>query len=271
MELNLDTKKLIDTHAHLHMWQFKGDLEDVLKRTEYLKFVLNVSTNMDDIYETIKTAKRLSNTYCAIGVHPHDSKDALEHERNYLDEIEKLATKSNKVIAIGEIGLDYFRNLSPIDIQKRVFADQLALAQELDLPVILHIRDAYEDTYDILKAFKTDNLRGIVHAFSSDENWAKKFVKLGFKIGIGGPITYPKNEMLRSTVKIIGMENIVTETDCPYLPPQLFRGKRNEPIYVAYVVEELNKIFGKDVTEHVWENVTQLFGLNNKFLGADAK
>lgn len=226
---------------------------------------------MKDMPETIKIAKRLSNTYCAIGVHPHDSKDALEHKENYLDKIERLATTSNKVIAIGEIGLDYFRNLSPVEVQKRVFADQLALAQKLDLPVILHIRDAYEDTYDILSAFKTEKLRGIVHAFGSDENWAKKFVKLGFKIGIGGPITYPKNEMLRRTVKIIGIENIVTETDCPYLPPQQFRGKRNEPIYVAYVVEELNKIFGKDVTEHVLSNVTQLFGLNNELLGVDAK
>ncbi|WP_448374791.1 TatD family hydrolase [Fervidobacterium sp.] len=262
MEIGPSIKKLVDTHAHLHMNQFKHDFENVLSRTKNLFFVLNVSTNLNDIEPTIQIAKRLPNIYAAIGIHPHDSKEAAEQGKKYLDYIESKATHLNKVIAIGEIGLDYYRNISPVDVQKKVFAEQIALAQELGLPIILHIRDAYEDAYDIVKTFHSDNLRGIVHSFSSDENWAKKFVKLGFKIGIGGPVTYPKNEMLRNVVKIIGKENIVTETDCPYLPPQPFRGKRNEPVYVSYVYDELIKLLGTSVLEAIWKNVQEVFKID---------
>ncbi|WP_448378840.1 TatD family hydrolase [Fervidobacterium sp.] len=259
MEIERYEKKLVDTHAHLHMPHFKSDFQGVLERTSRLRFVLNVSTSLNDMQPCIDVAKNLRNTYVAIGIHPHDSKDAFKTGTEYLDIMEKSATKANKVIAIGEIGLDYYRNLSPVDVQKKVFADQVALALHLKLPIILHIRDAYDDTYDILRTFSYGSLRGIVHAFSSDEIWAKRFVKLGFKIGIGGPITYPKNEMLRSVVKIIGEENIVPETDCPYLPPQPYRGKRNEPIYVSYVYDELEKIFGHDISERLWKNVQEIF------------
>jgi len=259
MEIERNEKKLVDTHAHLHMPHFKSDFQSVLERTSRLRFVLNVSTSLNDIQPCIDVAKNLGNTYVAIGIHPHDSKDAFKTGTAYLDILEKSATKVNRVIAIGEIGLDYYRNLSPVDVQKKIFADQVTLALHLKLPIILHIRDAYDDTYDILRAFSYGSLRGIVHAFSSDEIWAKRFVKLGFKIGIGGPITYPKNEMLRSVVKIIGEENIVPETDCPYLPPQPYRGKRNEPAYVSYVYEELEKIFNYDISEQLWKNVKEIF------------
>jgi TatD DNase family protein len=263
MEFKQNNFEMIDTHAHLHMNQFKQDFEEVIKRSSQMLFILNVSTNLDDIEQTIQIAKRLPNTYAAIGIHPHDAKETIERESQYLNYLESRASTLNKVVAIGEIGLDYYRNISPQEIQKKVFADQLLLAQDLDLPVILHIREAYEDTYEILKTLNNGNLRGIVHSFSSDENWAKKFVKLGFKIGIGGPITYPKNETLRNVVKIIGRENIVTETDCPYLPPQPYRGKRNEPIYVSYVYEELRNILGIDISEDIWKNVRELFKIDS--------
>ncbi|HOA17068.1 MAG TPA: TatD family hydrolase [Fervidobacterium sp.] len=256
-----NVKILVDTHAHLHMNQFDTDRDDVLKRASTLELVINVSTSLSDIDDTIKIANLCGNTFAAIGIHPHDSKDV---GNDYLDIIQKkidIQKRGKRIIAIGEIGLDYFRNMSPIDTQKKVFAEQLMLAQENDLPVILHIRDAYEDAYDILKTVGIPEKRGIVHSFSSDENWAKKFVKLGFKLGIGGPITYPKNDLLRSVVKIVGVENIVTETDCPYLPPQQYRGKRNEPIYVSYVVDTLNGIFECDISTIVFENALQLFGL----------
>lgn len=261
--LNNENNKriLVDTHAHLHMNQFDVDRDEVLKRTNNLELVINVSTNLYDINDTIKIASLCDNTFAAIGIHPHDSKDV---GRDYLDIIqEKIDTqkRNKRIVAIGEIGLDYFRNMSPIDTQKKVFAEQLMLAQENDLPVILHIRDAYEDTYDILRTVGIPDKKGIVHSFSSDENWAEKFVKLGFKLGIGGPITYPKNDSLRSVVKIVGVENIVTETDCPYLPPQQYRGKRNEPIYVSYVVDMLNDIFGYDISTIVFDNALQVFGL----------
>lgn len=257
---NQKLQNLIDTHAHLHMKHFEKDRDDVFKRVTQMKFVLNVSTSIEDLNDTIKIANILPNVFLALGIHPHDSGNV---PNDYIEILENLALKNKKVLAIGEIGLDYFRNFSPIDTQKRVFAEQLMLANKLGKPVILHIRDAYEDVYEIIKLIGPEN-GGIVHAFSGDENWAKKFVKLGFKIGIGGPITYPKNDLLRNVVKIIGVENIVTETDCPYLPPQQYRGKRNEPIYVYYVFEQLNEIFGLDIDIYdiIWKNTKEILKIN---------
>ncbi|HRD19541.1 MAG TPA: TatD family hydrolase [Fervidobacterium sp.] len=252
---------LTDTHSHLHMKQFDPDRVSVLERAKKLALIVNVSTNLCDIDDTIEIANSCENIFAAIGIHPHDSGNV---DKDYLNIIEQkvIAQKrSKRIVAIGEIGLDYFRNISPIDIQKKVFAEQLMLAQAIDLPVVLHIREAYEDVYDILETVGVPEKRGIVHAFSSDENWAKKFVRLGFKIGIGGPITYPKNDLLRNVVKIVGIENIVTETDCPYLPPQQYRGKRNEPIYVSCVVNMLNEIFASDVSEQLLRNALEVFGL----------
>ncbi len=131
----------------------------------------------------------------------------------------------------------------------------------------MHIRDAYEDVYEIIKLIGAEN-GGIVHAFSGDESLAKKFIRLGFKIGIGGPITYPKNDLLRNVVKIIGVENIVTETDCPYLPPQQYRGKRNEPIYVYYVFEQLNEIFGTNVYDIIWKNTKEILKINEDIVNS---
>lgn len=263
-------EKLIDTHAHLHMKHFDSDRTDLYKRTRQLKFILNIATSMEDIYDTLSVSKILENTYAAIGVHPHDSGKV---PNDYLDTIESLVKREKKVLAIGEIGLDYYRNLSPIDVQKKVFAEQLMLANYLKKPVILHIRDAYEDTYEIVKSIGAEH-GGIVHAFSGDEKWAKKFVKLGFKIGIGGPVTYPKNDLLRSVVKILDVGNIVTETDCPYLPPQQYRGKRNEPAYVQYVYEQIVELLNlelDDLYDKIWQNVKEIFKLDlaNDLNGVD--
>lgn len=249
--------KLVDTHAHLHMEDFDNDRTDVYERTRRLRFVLNVSTCMDDLHDTLVVCRELENVYAAVGIHPHNS---AKVPKDYLDKIEDFVKGGNKVIAVGEIGLDYFRNLSPIDIQKKVFIEQLVIAKSLKKPVILHIRNAYEDTYKIIKDINIE-CGGIVHAFSSDENWAKEFVKIGFKIGIGGPVTYPKNDLLRNVVKIIGVENIVTETDSPYLPPQQYRGKRNEPVYVQHVYDQLQLLSGLEIDELcdvIWNNVKEI-------------
>ncbi len=242
---------LADTHAHLHMKHFKADLQQILEKG--VKFILNIATNMKDLKDTVAVAERFEKVYAAVGIHPHDSKDVTD---DYLDVLKNFS-KHPKVLAIGEIGLDYYRNLSPQDIQKKVFAEQLMLAEELDLPAVVHIREAYEDAYDILISFGPK--KGVIHSFSADEDWALKFVKLGYKIGIGGPVTYPSNQILRDAVKLIGEENILTETDCPYLPPQQFRGQRNEPYYVKYVVEKINELYGRDVSEELFNNAVELF------------
>lgn len=244
------------------MKHFDSDRKMLYNLTGKMKFILNVSTSPEDFLQTLHVGEELSNTYISLGVHPHD---AGMVSKGYLDVIKNIINRERKVLSIGEIGLDYYRNLSPIDTQKKVFAEQLALANELKMPVILHIRDAYKDTYEIVKSLGIER-GGIVHAFSSDEIWAKKFSKLGLKLGIGGPLTYPKNDLIRNVVKIVGLENIVTETDCPYLPPQQYRGKRNEPMYVYFVVKELANIFNTTIDKvcnKVWENVNSIFSIHN--------
>ncbi|APT73894.1 hydrolase TatD [Thermosipho melanesiensis] len=246
---------MVDTHAHLHMKHFNKDREEVIKKfkDDGILFVVNVATNLKDSVSCIELARKYNKIYATVGVHPHDSKDV---PKKYLEKLNNLA-QNFKVVAIGEIGLDYYRNISPVEVQQKVFTEQLILAKELDLPVIVHIRDAYEDAYNIIEMI--GHFKGVIHAFSGDKEYALKFVKLGFMLGIGGPVTYKKNENLRNVVRLVGEENIVTETDCPYLPPQPFRGKRNEPSYVKYVVEEINRILDNDVAETLVKNAAELF------------
>jgi len=250
----------VDTHAHLQMKHFENDREEIIKNFENagIFFVINVGTNIEDSIISAEFSRKYNKIFSSIGIHPHDSKNAPE---NYLEKLEELS-KNDKVVAIGEIGLDYFRNFSPKEIQQKVFTEQLLLAKELQLPVIIHIRDAYEDAYSILESFGPFEKGGVIHSFSADSEWALKFVKLGFYLGIGGPITYKKNKILREVVRMVGEDNILTETDCPYLPPQPFRGKRNEPAYVKYVVETINDIIGYDVSEILIKNAVELFEVN---------
>ncbi|MBT1247978.1 MULTISPECIES: TatD family hydrolase [unclassified Thermosipho (in: thermotogales)] len=245
--------RFVDTHAHLHMKHFDKDRKEIIEKLNDFPFLVNVATNIEDSYLSLSLAKNYKKIYATVGVHPHDSKDV---SKDYLGVLEKLA-KDEKVVAIGEIGLDYYRNISPFEIQQKVFTEQLILAKELNLPVVVHIRDAYEDAYNIIEMI--GHFNGVIHAFSGDNEYALKFVKLGFFLGIGGPVTYKKNENLRDVVRLVGEENIVSETDCPYLPPQPFRGKRNEPGYVRFVVEEINRVLGEDVSETLVKNAAELF------------
>ncbi len=251
--------KFADTHAHIHFPKFKNDLDDVINRFKESggKFLLNIGVNIEDSEIAVKYAKRYG-FKAAVGIHPHDSKEVPE---DFLERLQKMVADVT-VAAIGECGLDYYRDLSPRDVQREVFQSQIDLAAALNIPLVVHIRDAYEDAYEILSSSELPNPPGVIHAFSADEEWALKFVKLGFFIGIGGPVTYPKNHKLRDAVRIVGIKNILTETDCPYLPPQRFRGKRNEPSYIKYVLEELSGIFGKDpkeIGEATLKNALEVF------------
>ncbi|WP_041081678.1 TatD family hydrolase [Thermotoga profunda] len=255
--------RIVDTHAHLHFSHFKGDLEHLVGRfsSDGIEFVINVGIDVDDSTESLNLASKFSSIFCSVGVHPHE---ASKVERDYIQKLKKLA-ESPKVIAIGETGLDYYRNFSSKEDQKRVFQEQLLLAKELDLPVIIHIRDAYEDAYEMISKIGLPNAGGVIHAFSADTSWALKFIEMGCFIGIGGPLTYPKNISLKNVVRAIGIENIVTETDCPYLPPQQFRGKRNEPAYVRFVVEEISRILNEDpkeISTQLLQNARELFSIN---------
>ncbi len=249
---------MVDTHAHLCMKDFDADRENIVKDFEKnrLKCVLEVGYDLKSSEKAVEFSKTHDRVYASVGVHPHDAKNVTS------DWIEKLKTLTSfeKVIAIGEVGLDYYRNLSPQEKQKDVFEVQLELASSLNLPVILHIRDAYKDAIEILK---THNVKGVVHSFNGDEFDAKEFLNMGLYIGVGGISTYKKNSHLRDIVSKIPVERILTETDSPYLSPQAVRGKRNEPKHVRFVLEMLSELFCLDfpLLEKITErNAGKLFG-----------
>ena len=243
---------MIDTHAHLDFPQFDKDRNQVISegRENGLKFIVNIGVDLKSSQASIKLAEKYDFIYAAVGYHPHDSKDLTG---SVFSEIEKLA-KHPKVAAIGEIGLDFYRNLSPPEIQKEAFIKQLDLADKLNLPVILHIRQALDQAYDILH--KRDNHQGILHAFPGDESYAAEGVEMGYFIAFGGPITYPKAKGPR-VAGSVPTSRILTETDCPYLPPQQFRGKRNRSDYVKYVIDKLAEVFPKYTYEDI-ERITEL-------------
>ena len=251
--------ELIDTHCHLFYDDLKNDLDIVLNRAQELgvnRFIC-VGTNMEDSRECLGLAETYENIYASIGVHPHDAKDAPE---DYLDQIADLITFP-KMIALGEIGLDYFRNISEPDIQQNVFREQLALAQRLQKPVIFHNRDADADVLKILSEFP--DVTGVAHCFSSDLKTAKTFIDLGFYISFSGNLTY-KNSHLPDVAKELPLEKLLVETDSPYLSPVPYRGKPNEPGRTRFVAEKLAEIHGvtlEIIAEKTTTNAESLFSL----------
>ena len=251
--------ELIDTHCHLFYDDLKNDLDIVLNRANELgvnRFIC-VGTNMEDSRECLGLAERYENIYASIGVHPHDAKDA---PKDYLDQIADLITFP-KMIALGEIGLDYFRNISEPDIQKNVFREQLALAQRLQKPVIFHNRDADADVLKILSEFP--DVTGVAHCFSSDLKTAKTFIDLGFYISFSGNLTY-KNSHLPDVAKELSLDKLLVETDSPYLSPVPYRGKPNEPGRTRFVAEKLAEIHGvtlEIIAEKTTTNAESLFSL----------
>jgi TatD DNase family protein len=251
---------LIDTHAHVNFNDFKNDFDEVIKRSlaEDI-WMINVGTN----YETSKRAKEIAGkyenkVYAAIGLHPIHAKDEEFDKEKY-----KQLANSNKVVAIGEIGLDCFKDYGLFkEKQKQVFLQQISLAKELNLPVILHCRMAHEDLIEILNyKLKTINykLKGVIHCFTGNWQQAKKYLEMGFYLGING-IIYKFD--LKEVIKKTPLEKILIETDCPYLTPPQAGVKRNEPIFIKYIVQDIAKIKGIDfqrVAEITSQNAKNLF------------
>ena len=230
--------KLIDTHCHINLKDFNEDFSDVIERIEArLEKVINVGFDLKSSEESVKIANKYSFICAAVGVHPHD---ASTYDGIVENKIRELA-KNPKVLAIGEIGLDYYRNLSPKEIQKEVFKKQIELAIELDKPVVIHCRDAYEDTINILKEYK--NVKGVMHSYSGSYETAKILMDR-FYFSISGPVTFKNAVTLKEMVSKLPLDRILVETDSPYLTPEPFRGKRNEPCYVEYVAKMVAEIKG---------------------------
>jgi len=252
--------ELVDSHAHLDFPQFAGDREEVIKRAQEagVRLIINVGADLESSRASIALAERYPLIYAAVGIHPHDARLLDE---SALRELRKLA-QHPKVVAIGEIGLDYYRNFSPREIQRRAFRLQLELAKELDKPVIIHSRDAQKDTMGILAELSPE--RGVMHCFSGSLETALKAIELGLAISVAGPVTFKNARKLPQIVREIPLEHLLIETDCPYLAPHPYRGKRNEPAYVRLVAEAVAAIKGispGQVARKTLENTLKLFGI----------
>ena len=253
---------LIDTHAHLEMREFNDDREDVIKRAREagVEYIITIGTTVESSRDAVLLAEKYDFVYAAIGIHPHEVKDILHPAYEMLRHL----AKHKKVVAYGEIGLDYHYEHSPRADQKRKLRDMLREARQLDLPVIIHDREAHEDTLQILSEEWSPDLGGVMHCFSGDLAMANKLIEMGFSLSIAGPVTFPKAEALREVVRQIPIEHLLVETDSPYLAPQPVRGKRNEPAFVRHTAEAIAKIKGlsyDDVARITGFNAMQLFGI----------
>ena len=254
-------KQMIDSHAHLDEERFDEDRDELIKslKENAISYVINPSSDMETSRRVVELSNKYDNIFAAVGIHPHDAEGFKDED---LDELREIS-KDERVVAIGEIGLDYYYDNSPRDIQKEVFRKQLELSHELDLPVIIHTRDAMGDTYDILKEFE-GRVRGVMHCYTGSIEMAEKFMKLGFYISIAGPVTFKNAVNVREMAKQIPLERLLIETDSPYLAPVPNRGKRNDPTNVRYVADmlaNLKEIQIDKIIEHSRENTVELFSL----------
>lgn len=265
--------KIFETHAHYDDEWYDEDRRELLSRLldTDISFITNIGADIETSKNSVKLSDEFERVLAAVGVHP-DNIGCMEAlpEKEGIEILRNLA-KYNKVVAIGEIGLDYFerepeeKNKTVRERQKYWFLEQLKLAKELNKPVVIHSRDAAEDTYNILKDFGYN--KGVIHCYSYSPEMAERFVKLEFYIGIGGVVTFKNAKKTKETVKRIGLEHIVLETDSPYLTPVPFRGKRNDSGNIKYIVEEIAGLLGiseEKVIETTFNNAVKLYELEDK-------
>lgn len=256
MELKYE---IFDTHSHYDDEAFDKDRDAVFEqiRSAGVVGILNCACSKNSLKTTNELTIKYDFIYGALGIHPSDAND---YDENVRDEIVRLYKGNKKIIAIGEIGLDYYWDENPDkDIQKTVFREQMKLAEELGLPVVIHDRDAHADTLEIMKEFP--NVRGTVHCFSGSVEFAKECVKLGYYIGITGVVTFKNAKKICEVVKEIPLEKLLVETDCPYMAPEPNRGKRNKSDYIGYIIEkiaEIKEISSKKVNLAVNDNFHSL-------------
>ena len=239
---------MIDTHCHLYDEKLYSNLDQIIINAtkKNKKKMICIGDNLNTSEKSIKISETYENIYATIGIHPHESKDA---PMSYLSTIEKKTTHK-KVVAIGEIGLDYYYNFSDSDTQKKVFLNQLKLAKKLNLPTVIHCRDAYEDLYTTI--LNSKHQKGVIHCFSGSVEFAKKIIDLGFYISFTGMITFVKE--LENVIRKIDLKHIMIETDSPYLAPVPYRGKINQPAYVNKVAEKIADI--KNISIEEVEKIT---------------
>lgn len=259
---------MIDTHCHLEMDAFDNDRENVIKRAKEagLEAVITIGSDFEGCRGAVELANKYDFIYASVGIHPHDAKDFSEEIFNQIKAwtLPPHPQRGGKVVAIGEIGLDYHYDHSPREIQKDVFKKQLYYAKEVNLPVIIHSREAKKDTLKILE--ESGVTKGLMHCFSGDMEMAERVMSLGFYISIAGPVTFKNADRLREIAKAIPDDYLLIETDAPYLTPEPLRGKRNEPVFVVHTakfIAELRGISYEDIDRITTLNAKRLFGIGN--------
>ena len=251
---------IFDTHAHYDDEAFDEDRERLIEEISQsnISKIVNVGANLSTSENSVALSKKYDSFYAAVGVHPDDAAEVTDEG---IDKLRELA-KWKKVVAIGEIGLDYYWNKDNTELQKEAFKRQIELAKELSLPIIVHSREAAKDTMDILRESDAGKTGGVIHCFSYSPEIAVEAVKMGFYIGIGGVVTFKNAKKLKESVEVIPLEKIVLETDCPYLAPDPFRGKRNSSLYLEYVVKEIARLKDLDeetVIEQTYKNALNMY------------
>ena len=251
---------VIDTHTHLYLKEFAADIDDVINRAKNLKinnfFLPAIDSSHTEAMISLKNAYP-EIMHMMAGLHPCSVKD------NYLDELSHVENvlKNHPVVAIGEIGIDLYWDKSTLNIQKKAFASQIRLAKDLNLPIVIHCRNAFDEIFEVLEKEKSENLRGIFHCFSGNYEQALKAISFNMKLGIGGVVTF-KNGKIDKFLKKIPLDNLVLETDSPYLAPPPFRGKRNESSYLSIIIDKLTEVYeipAKKIIEITSTNAIELF------------
>jgi hydrolase, tatD family len=257
---------IFDTHAHLDSEQFEEDFDVIIQNiiNKKISLIVNPGCDLPTSKKSVELSEKYDFIYSAVGFHPHEAKYM---DQDAIKEIENLAILNNKVVAIGEIGLDYYYDFSPRDIQEDVFAEQMELANKLDLPFIIHSRDASNDTYEMVKKYK-NNVDCVLHCYSQSKEMAKLYLDLGCYLSFAGPVTFKKSTNLQEVAKYTPLDRIFIETDSPYLSPEPKRGKKNEPsnvIYTGKKIAELKEISEEQLFKSTYNNAVRFFNLDKKF------
>ncbi len=253
---------IFETHAHYEDEAFDIDREELLDRLpkQGIEYVVDICSSVDSVERVLKLAEQYPFIYAAVGIHPEDAKELNEENFAWLRE----KAMHPKSVAIGEIGLDYYWDTTDRDTQKKWFERQMELARELKLPLVIHSRDAANDTYHMLKDARAEELGAIIHCFSYSVEQARQYLSMGFYLGIGGVITFTNARKLKEVVEYAPIEQLVLETDCPYLAPVPYRGKRNDSTYLTYIAQqiaELKKMDYEEVIRVTSENAKRFYHL----------
>lgn len=251
---------LIDTHVHLNAEQYVDDLDEVIERAREngIEKMVVIGCDRPTIERTMELIDEHEDIYGVIGWHPVDAIDCTDEDLEWIEQL----SKHEKIVGIGEMGLDYHWDKSPKDVQKDLFKKQIELAKRVNLPIIIHNREATEDCVAILKEMHAEEIGGIMHAFSGDESVADEIIDMNFYVSLGGPVTFKNAQLPKDIAVHVPIDRLLVETDAPYLTPHPYRGKRNEPAYVKLVAEkiaELRQISYEELAQTTSENAKRLF------------